>query len=776
MKRIVLSVLALLMTCVVMARELGPDEALSRVLAVMQSGKNMRNCRAAKTRMNGVQLRTTLSDNAQHKLVYVYNLPQGGFMLASGDTRANAILGYAEDADYDAMQKNPAFMSWMKQCREVLAWLAQQPETEVAESTEVKLTSSVAPLLDDIKWNQGAPYNNLCPIRKNSEGKIGHAATGCVATAMAQVMCYHQWPNVGMGQHTNRYDSTQVVDFTKSVYDWSLIKHQYAANETGAAADAVARLMYDAGCALDMQYGYGASYSYAPLVVSALTQHFGYNKAMTLECRDLYTSEEWNELLRSELDARRPLIFSAAASDGNGHEFVIDGYDTNGLFHVNWGWGGSSNNYFDINYLQPGYQGIGGGTAGYTIAQDAIVGVEKDENGSTVQATNLVVISPLQYSQKDDEISFVFRNIGGTPYGGYVGFGLFDESDNFVDYSLTDLSEEPLLTNEYKVMQLKASTFKEVKSGYTIRALYAEGQADEVKFIRTPISAPECLMYYVEGGKGNWGVPNSQPFPYINLLDCKLLSNTCMVAPVFSLTVECDKASAVEYNKTMKVSICKDEKIICYGKKNVFLQPGESTTVEVECCLSYDGINDYWDLAPGEYSYYIFYDRAEVSYRLTAAIPFEMVPLNVTYSNFVLNNTTFYPGDPITFTFDAYNGGSTHKRDFYLGIAHEGELYTFDGTTLNTLELIGGATTPVSISYSKELEPGNYMVAVYNQVTDERLTSTYHIQVKSKETSITQTGAATRKGQRYDINGRLKPGNHRGLYIIDGRKVVGNER
>jgi len=586
---------------------------------------------------------------------------------------------------------------------------------------------------------------------------------------MAQVMCYHQWPQRGTGQHTNKNESTQVVDFTQSTYDWSLIKHQYSPKEKGAAAEAVARLMYDAGCALDMNYDGDGSGTPTTMAVHALTEHFGYNKSMTLEYRDFYTTEAWNELLRSELDARRPIIFGADTSHGNGHEFVIDGYDTNGLYHVNWGWSNLSNDYFDINYLFPAEQGIVGGTGGYSVQQQALIGVQKDEDGSSVAVTNLIIESYLEYNPESGEIAFSFCNNGGIPFIGFVGYALCDEKGNIISVDGKGYAEESLGVNCSDTLLFDTNDLGPFKPGYTLRPIYADSEDSPLQPIRTPISAPSYLQYEEEDGVGYWGTPSDMALPMLRLIDCKVVSNLCGFAPSFELTIENDKDGGQEYNKTIQIDVHMGEEIVCTGTEQLFLQPGESKTFTIKCDLG-----EYEQMPAGQYAFIVFFKCAQSDEQMTDFVPFEMEEVNVTYSNFALNKTTYAPGEAITMTFDALNQGSTHEGRFYLGLLHEGEISPFDGIKLEGVELTSGVTVPISITYNEPLEPGNYSVGMYDFVSATWISNIMPIEVQSAETAVDKVVADTEHTSKvYDLTGRLVRGEgKRGFYIRNGRKHV----
>ena len=182
--------------------------------------------------------------------------------------------------------------------------------------------------------------------------------TGCVATATAQVMNYHQWPPVGNGSHSyicylnhNYANPIELsADFSQLVYRWDLMLDDYDENSSAESCDAVARLMSDVGISIETQYG-SVSSTGVHFASSALKRYFGYSKCYWLQ-REHYNAAQWDQLLVDEIAAGRPVMYSGD-EDVSGHAFVLDGFDTEGYFHVNWGWGGLYDGYFLVSVLDP---------------------------------------------------------------------------------------------------------------------------------------------------------------------------------------------------------------------------------------------------------------------------------------------------------------------------------------------------------------------------------------------------------------------------------------
>jgi hypothetical protein len=221
--------------------------------------------------------------------------------------------------------------------------------------------SSVSPLLGDINYSQSYPFNVYCP---QYDGQV--SVTGCVATAAVQIMRYWQHPQQPTGKSHSYQLYDQLFGTTyNTYYDWNNMLFNYELQPSDERQQlAVARLMVDAGIACDMVYSPSESSAYSTKMACGMMDFFDYDDGMVSYQRADFTQADFIYYLKRELNAGRPVLFSGAGS-GGGHCFVCDGYDVNDLFHINWGWNGMSNGYFEINNLNPAALGIGGGTGGY---------------------------------------------------------------------------------------------------------------------------------------------------------------------------------------------------------------------------------------------------------------------------------------------------------------------------------------------------------------------------------------------------------------------------
>lgn len=317
---------------------------------------------------------------------YVFaNGEDKGFTIVSGDDRMPEVVGYSAQGTYDPDHLPANYVGFMKAYQETVEALLKgdaQVSGGLAEARQWRAeragTAAVAPLLGGIKWNQRAPYNNMCPLYEGTNRSV----TGCVATAMAQVMMYYKNPkklkSTIESYTTKAYGINIPAIYSGATYDWDNMLPDYSKSYYNSAqADAVAKLMYHCGAAVKMDYGPSSGANVTPTI---LATYFGYDADLMRDLtRTVFTLQQWMTLIDNELKAKRPILYSGQSSDG-GHEFVCDGSDGKGLYHINWGWGGYQDGYFDLTILQPTKGGAGSGSAvdGYNRNCSMIIGIAPD--------------------------------------------------------------------------------------------------------------------------------------------------------------------------------------------------------------------------------------------------------------------------------------------------------------------------------------------------------------------------------------------------------------
>jgi hypothetical protein len=315
--------------------------------------------------------------------VYVCNIGAGdGFVLIAGDDRARPVLGYAESGRFEPQQMPVNIKGWLQFYQREMCSLPE--DTSPASDADLVRTPSLRSdvsastvLLETACWDQTAPYNDQCPL--NSQGK--RTVTGCVATAMGEVMHFHRHPPQGSGNSTFAYIDnmrpTVLYVYFGVDYQWDDMLSVYRESLwTPAQADAVSQLLYHCGRAAGMNYSLSGSGATSFAMQEALINNFSYDAGCYLAFRDRYDKAEWEDLIRREISDRRPVLYSGN-SDQVGHMFVVDGFTADGFFHVNWGWNGVSNGFFLLSSLNPSEQGAGGGSvgSGFNTLQDAMIGL-----------------------------------------------------------------------------------------------------------------------------------------------------------------------------------------------------------------------------------------------------------------------------------------------------------------------------------------------------------------------------------------------------------------
>ena len=357
------------------------------------------------------------ASNGANSLTYVFNAPDNkGFVILSGDDRTEPVIGYAEGGSFDEATIPVNMKGWLANIEEEIQWI-QDNDVQVVSVHKVPSHNAISPLLSS-KWGQDAPYNGLCP---------SGCPTGCLATAVAQVMYYHKWPNQTLEAipgYTTYTTHKRLNSLPVTTFDWSSMSDTYR----GGTNNAVAKLMQYVGYSVQMDYttnGSGASEKTLP---SVMKKYFDYSNSTALAYRENYSIESWDQLVYSELAAGRPVVY-CGQSMGGGHAFVCDGYDGNGLYHINWGWDGSYDNYFRLSVLNPGTTTAIGSSEtpdGFTMFQSVLYGVKKQDGASEPNNSEISISS---LSASNSSLILTASGVSGSLYLGFAVLGDNGELD-----------------------------------------------------------------------------------------------------------------------------------------------------------------------------------------------------------------------------------------------------------------------------------------------------------------------------------------------------------
>ena len=323
---------------------------------------------------------------------YIFNVGNNqGFVIVSGDDRINPILGYSYDGHFDEAKAPVNMKNWINDYAQQIALLDNYASIKGAiaapkAANVVDTRNSIAPLITT-KWDQATPYWNECPQFMNSDDEAdGYelAYTGCVATSMSQLMNFYKYPeqtsqvipaySFTYSDGNYNYSTVQMPELPITTFDWAHMRDTYTGAEDEVYTSAVAHLMFYVGCALKSQYGVSATGAYTDDIPKAFGL-FGYGSKLAY--RNDYTQEVWDNMVYQELAAGRPMIYNGTAGSGGGHSFICDGYEYGNYFHINWGWGGMGNGYFQLAIMNPYASGIGGSSSaeGYNMKQNIVYNV-----------------------------------------------------------------------------------------------------------------------------------------------------------------------------------------------------------------------------------------------------------------------------------------------------------------------------------------------------------------------------------------------------------------
>ena len=309
---------------------------------------------------------------------YVFNNDAGGFVIIAGDDAVTPVLGYTSAGSFDAENLPDGLKDLLKSYERQIAALG---DNYVANRTATRAGFTGEKLLKTAEWNQYAPFNKYTP---------NNYVTGCVATAGAIVMKHHGYPAKGTGSHSYTWNGKTLSANFEYTYDWASMPAKYDGTND-AAFDGVARLMADLGVAVEMRYAKNGSGAYIGDMISALQTYFGYSKLTYLASIDDMEAEAWNAKLRGEIDANRPILYSASDASAGGHSFIIDGYKDES-FSVNWGWGGYCNGFYQIGALNPESEGRPTGDK-YNMGQTAVIGLQPSDGTEKISTMGFLKVS-----------------------------------------------------------------------------------------------------------------------------------------------------------------------------------------------------------------------------------------------------------------------------------------------------------------------------------------------------------------------------------------------
>jgi surface protein len=449
MKRILFSLFTLFVISVnVVAAPVTESEARNKALQFMLAKKGESLARGSQRFSGSGGTGAMLTVAEAREAFYVFNIDSaGGYVIVSGDDRMPDVLGYSYNSTYKADEIPDNMRSWLEGYAEQYEFLQTHSDAKGASLTTVT-GGSISPMIA-CHWSQRSPYNDLCPETNGSK-----APTGCVATAMAQIMYYHKWPKQTTKEipaYTTYTNNISMPKIGITAIDWDNITPTYSSNSTEVQKKAVATLMLLCGSAIQMDYDqYGSSAFCKP---RNLVEYFGYSDIGISEVyRSLYSNTVWNQMIYDELKGGRPVLYSGYASSNassDGHAFVIDGYDSNDYFHVNWGWAGDQDDYFLLSALN-----------GFSYNQSAIIGINNGQTNS---------IQP--YAQLNNGVlTFYYDNKQGSRSGILLNWDTSVWDSDEYKKQVTTVVFDPSCA-DYKYLSSTSSMFENFSNLVNIQGL-----------------------------------------------------------------------------------------------------------------------------------------------------------------------------------------------------------------------------------------------------------------------------------------------------------------
>ena len=448
MKKSFLSLVFLLVSLLAMGEPISREQAKKIASGYLNNSKGANRSMSLQTdldRQMDVQVYKTGSEG--YALIYVVNNADGGYVIVSGDDRMRQVLGYSNSGrlDMDTMPTNMRYwLQGMSDDIQHLIDIGYQPQEVTGNNRSAEVKPYIRTMLT-CHWGQTAPYNNLCPLDAENQRTL----TGCLATAMAQVMYYHYkernadipaTPLADTEAYTTptnlQIPALQAADYT---IDWSQLADEYNGKDvqtTEAQKQNVARLMAFCGAALYMKYSTDVSFAEYTKMAPALIKYFGFSPATRIVYRSSYTEQQWAELMYNELKNGRPVLYSGNGN-GGGHEFVLDGYDGNEMFHINWGWEGESDNYFALSVLNSNQiYPVGASETRTEFTSDQAAVINAEYGGTAKAADRLSMHNYDIYS--DNTVEFMLINNTGAKNSFEVCLAYKDLTDGQTGYVAQD--------------------------------------------------------------------------------------------------------------------------------------------------------------------------------------------------------------------------------------------------------------------------------------------------------------------------------------------------
>lgn len=750
-KKTTVSILLLMIAALSWAGPVDQQQAEENVRAFFtkQSKKGARGIRGISNRQKSLVLEK-VSEVAD--AYYVFNIQDGGFVIAAADDQVPAVLGYTDNGSFDADDIPDNMRGYLEGMAAEIQAIRQGLGTGVTSNSSDR--QAIAPMVTT-KWRQGAPFYYQCPTIGSS-----YCATGCVATAMAQVMKYHEWPKEKCEQIPSYIGSDAVGTLAALpgvVFDWSNMKdtYSYSIASTDVSAQAVAQLMRYCGQSVEMKYNTGSSSANTYSMVGALKNYFNYDVGVHKEPRKNYNIDEWNNLIYRELTEKRPVVFSGKSS-GGGHAFICDGYDADDYFHINWGWGGGSDAYFLLSVLNP-YDNSGTGASstrdGYSAQNYAIVGIQPPTANPILPPLVLDIYGSLSFDE--NTIEAPIYNTTGEEVTFDMGYAIKNEDGSLtvIDSRLSKVLQKNYYTHYF--FDLSKANLSD--GTYHIYPVIKRPNGTEWKTLNKD-------YFLVTIKDGNISISIQKTTYELSFKSCTLISNG-YTDTAQELSTEIENNGIDEYYGWLYLFIEGTDKYLArtgatvsVGKQNdirFFFTPKDAGTFRIWIATDENGENKI-----GEGTIELKVREKKVYVTLT--------PLKTRTENGILYMTTTEFGANLSIL------NNTDKKVTFSAYANLVGPNKNDEWSLS-YEISAGVTKKVGISSDNLMQEGTtYTLYLYK---DNTKTDSWQDPITFTVSTSTGIQGVTDNIQEkepvyYDLQGRIVPHPTKGIYIVNKKKVI----
>ena len=607
-------------------------------------------------------------------LYYVFNQGNdGGFIVVAGDDKMTPVLGYVENGSFN-IATVPDNLKWWLQAMEATMISTVKSERSVTnvQMMDANLKPAVAPLVQ-VNWGQDTPYNDACPFDSVHNKR---SLVGCTAVAMAQVLSKWKFPQ----QATGTVDYVTVThrkriqeDLSTLKFDWDQMLPSYGVNEgTPEQRQSVANLMY--ACGLSMGMDYCAIASGVFLKSALFEKHFD----LAPTCNDVerlyFTRAEWDRLIKTELSAGRPVVYNGFSRNA-GHSFVCDGYNEDGLFHINWGWTGSLNGYFALAELNSAVEYAGAPTeteGSFNLDQSVVYGIQP-KHATTASAGHMLYFTNMKNAKattrNNVSVTLLSVRADGNGFEGGFGLGVYDKDGAFMGLvgKIQNIALQPgYFYGEYP---LSGSLPAAVKDGsYTLRPVF---QLSDGNFEQMCGRKGSGYVNYMTMTVDHNRVQLKQP----DLVDAKLSLVSAKpvgdkvyagMKNVLEIVIRNDGAM---YNGPLTLIRKDGDKNYLVYDNNYILEQGEEVTIRAKVSAP-EGVEtdtlEIWMAKNDKDTYYTngYYEKVvgEFSYQLTKTTPGRP---QISVKKFILDKKTVHYEDAINVEVELVNTGGFYGGDFH---------------------------------------------------------------------------------------------------------------